>query len=256
VNKIITPGPEDFRDDQATAERAAAAIGIIATALDAMAEVGARTRAPGTSPRVLPIAHGWFAAVVRNGQLIALAYKHGLRHECAANSRLALQHSLALQWLIEGGEPAVDAVEADGQRRAYDLVKELTDTGWPLPDGFTMTPTDRPAQSGRLENEISNFKAMCELYIGGDQQYVPYRVQSGNAHPSYIGSRAYIVPETDELSTTAVTDSYVYLIDTARCVILAAHAFAPLLVDSPLPEATSRAEAALGIEFGLWRRVP
>lgn len=100
-----------------------------------------------------------------------------------------------------------------------------------------------------------NFKEMCSLYVGGDQQDVPFRVQSGNAHPSYIGAMAYIVPEPGELSATAVTDSYVYLIDTARCVILAGHAFAPLLTDTALADAVDRAETALGIEFALWRRL-
>jgi hypothetical protein len=118
-------------------------------------------------------------------------------------------------------------------RRALDLVKELDDTGWPLPDGFTLRPDAKRAQSGALEEQFENFKAMCALYVDGDQQYVPSRVQSGNAHPSYIGAMAYIVPETGELSATAVTDSYVYLVDIARCVILAGHAFAP--ADSYLP---------------------
>lgn len=135
------------------------------------------------------------------------------------------------------------------------LVKKLTDTGWPLPAGFTLQPGDRPAKSGALEHQFENFKAMCALYVGGDQQYVPYRVQSGNAHPSYIGAMAYIVPETGELSTTAATDSYVDLVDTARCVILARHAFAPLLTDTSLADAVIRAETTLGIEFALWRRL-
>ncbi len=59
-------------------------------------------------------------------------------------------NTLALQWVIEGGDPTVDAVEADGHRRAFDLVKELTDTEWPLPEGFTMQPSAGPAKSGAL----------------------------------------------------------------------------------------------------------
>ena len=78
---------------------------------------------------------------------------------------------------------------------------------------------------------------MCALYDGGPQQYVPYRVQSANAHPSYVGARAYIIPETGEPSTTAVTDSYAYLTDAARCVIQAGHAFALLLTDTALADA-------------------
>lgn len=255
VNSISASSQDEFRDDQATAERAAAAIRIITDALDALGKTGSASRTPKAVARVFPLAYGWFAAIVRNGQLIALAHENGLRHECASSARLVLQHTLALQWLIEGGDPAVDAVEADGQRRAFDLVKELDNTGWPLPDGFTLQPGTRPAESGALEEQFGNFKAMCALYAGGDQQYVPFRVQSGNAHPSYIGAMAYIVPETGELSTTAVTDSYVYLADTARCVILAGHAFAPLLTDTSLADAVGRAETALGIEFALWQRL-
>jgi hypothetical protein len=113
----------------------------------------------------------------------------------------------------------------------------------------------RPAQSGVLENQIANFKDMCAIYIGGNQQYVPYKVQSGNAHPSYIGAMAYIVQETGEPSTTAVTDSYAYLIDTTRCVIQAGHAFVPLLTDPSLTEAVQCAEETLGTPFALWQRI-
>lgn len=168
---------------------------------------------------------------------------------------MVLQHTLALQWVIEGGDPAVNAVEADGHRRAFNLVKELTDTKWPLPEGFTMQPSAGPAKSGALEHQFGNFKAMCALYDGGPQLYVPYKVQSANAHPSYVGAMAYIVPETGEPSATAVTDTYAYLIDTARCVIQAGHAFAPLLTDTALTDAVRQAEAALGTEFALWRRL-
>lgn len=255
MNTVSIPVLDGFNDDQATADRATKAIHIIVAALDAMGVAGSGTRAQAVSPRLFPLAFGWFAAIVRNGQLVALAHENRQRHESAANARLVLQHTLALQWVIEGGDPAVDAVEADGHRRAFDLVKELTDTGWPLPAGFTMKPGTRPAKSGALEHQFDNFKAMCVLYQGGDQLYVPYRMQSANAHPSYVGATAYTVPETGELSATAVTDTYAYLVDTARCVIQAGHAFAPLLTGTALADAVEQAEAALGIEFALWQRV-
>ncbi len=55
----------------------------------------------------------------------------------------------------------------------------------------------------------------------------------------------------EKLCRTAKIDAY--LVDTARCVIQAGHAFAPLLTDTALADAVNRAEVALGIEFGLWR---
>lgn len=255
LNSVNASSQDDFQDDQATAERATAAIRIVTDALDALGETGFAPRTPKATPRVFPIAYGWFAAVVRNGQLIALAHENGLRNECAASGRLVLQHTLALQWLIEGGDPAAAAVEADGQRRAFDLGKELTDTGWPLPPGYTVWPGHRPAQAGALEEQFGNFKAMCALYDGGLQQYVPFRLQSSRAHPSAIGAKAYIVPETGAPSRTAVTGTYAYLLDTARCVILAGHAFALLLTDTSLADAVTRAETALGLEFPLGRRL-
>ena len=124
------------------------------------------------------------------------------------------------------------------ERRAHDLEKELNDTGWPIPAGFTMQHPTKPAKSGALEHQIDNFKAMCALYTGGDQLYVPYRLQSGYAHPSYVGAMAYLVPRKGELSPTAVTEPTVpaYLLDTTRCLTQAGHAFAALLVDNHLAD--------------------
>jgi hypothetical protein len=116
-----------------------------------------------------------------------------------------------------------------------------------------------PVAGGHRDGQVVKRRAQVIEAVADDHR--DHRVgllghlqpQSGNAHPSHIGAMAYIVPETGELSTTAVTDSYVYLVDTARCVILAGHAFASLLTDTSLADAVTRAEAALGIKFALWQ---
>src|ERR1022692_283863 len=247
----------DYEDNQATADRAIAVIRIIAAALDGLAKAGpSQSLTPTTTQRVFLLAYGWFAFIVRTGELIVLGQENGLRHECSASARTVQQYTLALQWLTEGGDPAFDAVEADAERRAYDLVKELNDTGWPIPAGFTMQVPNRRAKSGALEEQISNYKTMCVLYRGGDKLYVPYRLQSGYAHPSYVGVQAYLIPEKGELSPTAVTDTYAHLIETARCLIQAGLAFATLLVDNLLAKEVANAQRALGMEFVLWERLP
>jgi hypothetical protein len=247
---------EDLRDNLASAERANGAIRIMSAALDAMVEAGSVTPAPGVSLRVFPLAYGWFATVVRTGELIALAHDNRLRHESAASARLVLQHTLALQWLIDGGDPAVDAIEADRDRRAFDLVKELIDTKWPIPAELTMRPDPGPPQNGALEEQLSKFKHMCAVYDGADQLYVPFRLQSAYAHPSYVGATAYFTLETGQPSATAVTETYAHLVDTTRCVIQAGHAFATLLADDFLAKEIARAEKALGAKFSLWQRLP
>src|ERR1039457_988072 len=119
-----------------------------------------------------------------------------------------------------------------------------------------MQVPNRRAKSGALEEQISNYKAMCVLYRGGDKLYVPYRLQSGYAHPSYVGAQAYLIPEKGELSPTDVTDTYAHLIDTTRCLIQAGLAFAALLTDDHLANEVARAQETLGIRFILWERLP
>jgi len=246
----------DYEDNEATAERAIATIRIIAGALDGVANAGAyQSLKPSTTQRVFLLAYGWFAFIVRTGELIALGHENGLRHECAGSARTVQQYTLALQWLTEGGDLAYDAVEADEQRHAYDLMKELRDTGWPVPDGFTMQVSTKPAKSGALEEQISNYKAMCVLYKGGDQLYVPFRLESSYAHPSFVGAQAYIDFEKLELSLTAIADTYAYLIETARCLIQAGLAFATLLTDSVISSEVANAQETLGQEFRLWERL-
>lgn len=257
VSVISESQTSNFEDDAATAQRAVAAIRIIAATLDRIAKAGpSQPRTPNTTQGVFNLAYGWFASIVRTSELIALAHENGLRHECSASARVVMQHTLALQWLTEGGDPAFDAVEAAAERSAYDLVNELKETKWPIPAGFTMQVATKPAKSGALEEQIDNFKAMCALYKDGPQLYVPFRLQSGYTHPSHVSAQAYLIPEKGELSPTAVTDTYAHLTDTTRCLIQAGHAFATLLVDGHLANEVAKAEKTLGIEFSLWQRLP
>lgn len=65
----------DFEDDAATAQRAVVAIGIIAAALDGIADAGpSQPLTPSTTQRVFLLAHGWFASIVRTSELVALAH--------------------------------------------------------------------------------------------------------------------------------------------------------------------------------------
>lgn len=67
MNTVRIPRLDGLNDDRATADRVTKAIHIIADALDAMGVSGSATRAQSVSPRLLPLAFGWFAAIVRNG---------------------------------------------------------------------------------------------------------------------------------------------------------------------------------------------
>ena len=202
VSGFNAPNEDAFQDDEATAQRAAAAIRAMTGALDALGEAGSVTRAPGATARVFPLAFGWFAAIVRNAQLVALAHENGLRHESAASARLVLQHAMALQWLIEGGDPAANAVEAEGRRNAFDLVKELADTNWPLPAGFTLQPGDAIFFDFLTVHGAPGFpfrsrrRVLSLRYLAADARHAPRRWRTS---PPFDGLQ-------DELPAGAVMD--------------------------------------------------
>jgi hypothetical protein len=76
----------DFKDNPATADRASAAIRIVVAALDGVAKAGpSQSVTATTTERVFLLAYGWFASIVRMGELIVLGHENGLRHECAAS---------------------------------------------------------------------------------------------------------------------------------------------------------------------------
>ena len=257
MNDFSILSTDNIEDDEDTARRSAEAIRFIAAAMDAMGESGSVSVTPGAE-RVFPVAWGWFAYIVRSGALIALAHEHGFRHECGPNSRVVIQYTLALQWLIEGGDAAVDVVEKAAHISVAELHKELSATGWPLPQGWTLVaPADPPAKGGALHHQFDNFKAMCALYDGGPQLYVPYKLQSSYIHPSYVAARAYAdLDQPERLSLYAVTDTFANLVDTTRCVVQAALALAVVLSDCALADAAHKAQQAWGSEIALWQRVP
>ena len=255
MNDFDILSSENIKDDEDTARRSVEAIRIIAAAMDTLGDAGSATAKPGTA-RVFPVAWGWFAYIVRCGSLISLAHQNGFRHECGPTSRVVIQYTLALQWLVEGGDAAVDAVERAAHISNAALSKELIRTEWKLPEGYTLAEAaDPPAKGGALLHQLENFKALCDLYDGADQLYVPYRLQSGYIQPSYVAARAYADPDRPEqLSTRAVTDTFANLVDTTRCVIQAALAVAELLEDSVLADAAAAAQKAWGAAIELWQR--
>lgn len=87
----------DFEDSQATADRAVAAIRIIAATLDGVAKAGpSQALTPTTTSRVFLLAYGWFASIVRTGELIVLG------HENARSAQLALGRSSNTPSLCSG----------------------------------------------------------------------------------------------------------------------------------------------------------
>jgi hypothetical protein len=155
-----------------------------------------------------------------------------------------------LQWLVDTGDEAADAVEEYGNNNVRLLLKTMADAKWPPVPGLNLTPPPPPAASNPLVNKIKNFEELCIAY-NARELYVPFRLMSAYVHPTSIGARAYLGETPGQLSTSVVTAGTL-IIQTAMCLIQAGKVISKLLEGDPLGDTIAQAETTLGIQLALW----
>lgn len=239
----------DIADNEETATRAAAVITILAGAFDALATPGSVQIDHGKS-RLFSAVFGWWAGITRSSQAVVVLHEAGLAHESKPIVRTILQHTLVMQWLVDTGDDAVDAVAEYRDDNVRLLLGTVADAKWPLPDGFTMQAPPKPIKPNPCVTKLKNFEELCIAY-GAYQLYVPYRVLSAYAHPTAAGAMAY-TDEHGTLASRAVSNTHGPLIQTAMCLIQAGHTISPLIQGDPLRNSITHAEERLGAQIGLW----
>jgi len=240
----------EFIADKATARRAESAIETMTSALESLGSKGSVQIVHGRE-KVFLLAYGWWAFVVRCSQAVVVLRRAGLGHEASPIVRGILQHGMVLQWLVDTGDDAVDAVAEYGDNNVRKLLRTMTEAKWPPVEGLTMSAPPTPASQNPLVHKIEDFSQLCIAY-DARQLYVPFRLLSAYVHPTMVGARAYIEEATVELSSVALGDNGPFVIQTAMCLIQATKVINQLLVGGPLRAAIGQAEKLLGMEVGLW----
>jgi len=236
--------------DEATAGRAESAIEVMASALENLRSAGSVQVVHGRD-RVFLLAYGWWAFIVRSSEAVVVLRRADLGHEASPVVRGILQHGIILQWVVDTGDSAVDAVAEYGDDNIRKLLNTMTEAKWPLIEGLTMAAAPAPAVPNPLVHKIEDFSQLCVAY-DARQLYVPFRLLSAYVHPTMVGARAYIDETAVELSPIALTDDSPLVIQAAMCLIQAAKVFNKLLVGNPLGSAIAEAEDRLGTEVALW----
>lgn len=172
-----------FSDDEATAQRAEKVIEQLASSLDLMSAKGSVQVHPGKG-RVFVAAYGWWAFITRSSQAVLTLRRAGLEHEASPIVRAILQHGLVLQWLVDIGDSAVDAVKVYGDDNVRLLLKTMQDANWPAVPGLNLNPPPRPATPNPLVRKLKNFEELCVAY-NALQLYVPFRLMSAYVHPTH-----------------------------------------------------------------------
>lgn len=240
--------PPVIADDEATGRRALDAIKIIYDAYADLTNAGKVVVQAETS-HLFFVVFGWWARVNRSGLLVALAHEAGLDHESGATVRVIMQHVLTMQWVIDTGDEALIAIDEHGDDNKRRLLHHVSKAGWDLPVGANTEVPPTPEAPHHLKATFKNFADLCHVYDAGIL-YIPYCLLSSEIHPSRQGAQIYI-DNTGTLNSQSVNHTYGPLIQTAICLIQAAHTIKPLLAHDQLDSVIVTAEKRFGSPIDL-----
>lgn len=148
------------------------AIERLTAALNDLASIGSVQVKPGRDRR-FQAAYGWWAFITRSSQAVLTLRRGGLEHEATPIVRSILQHGLVLQWLVEVGDTAIDAVSEYGDDNKRLLLQTMQQANWPPPDSASLHrrnhnhPTPSFLRSRTSRNSASSITPGCSTSLSG-----------------------------------------------------------------------------------------
>jgi hypothetical protein len=240
----------EIGDNEESAARAEQVITTLVGAFEALAAAG-EVQVRSGAARVFTAAFGWWAGITRSSQAILTLRGAGLEHEAAPIVRSVVQHSLVLQWMVEVGDAAIDAVAEFGDNNTRLLLDTLAQANWPLPEGFYPQVPAKPPVANPLVSKVKNFEELCIRY-GARQLYVTFRLLSAYAHPTATGAMAYVDHASGAPASRSTAPTRASILQTALCLAQAGHVINSLLTESPLRASLEQVDRLLGMEIRPW----
>jgi Family of unknown function (DUF5677) len=240
----------EIGDDEESAARAEQAIAMLVDAFEGLGAAGSVQALPGTA-NLFKAAFGWWASITRSSQAVLTLRRAGLEHEAAPIVRSIVQHSLVLQWMVEVGDDAINAVAEYGDNSTRLLLDTLAQAKWDLPDGFNPEVPRRPAIANPLVSKVKNFEELCISY-GARQLYVTFRLLSAYAHPTATGALAYFDQGSGTPATRSTAPTRGNILQSAICLTQTGRVMSSLLQDSPLGQSLDQVDELLGAGFRPW----
>ncbi|MFD4636972.1 DUF5677 domain-containing protein [Lentzea sp. NPDC058436] len=236
--------PTTASDDQEGGAKARSAILHLTDAFDAMVEAEEIAVQVETS-HVFKAMYGWWVGIVRSSKAVVLLHDNGLDREAEPIVRSIVQHALTLQWVVDVGDEALDAITEHGENERDRMLGHAKRAGWSFPGDDGDSEPRAAGGSHRLLPMVKNFAALCAAY-DAQSAYVVFCLLSGTVHPSVAGATAYFDDEL-RLNSAPVRESFAGLIATAACLVQTMKTINRLLADNPFDDAIDRAESALGM---------
>jgi hypothetical protein len=247
----------EFKHDEATAQRARDVIDRLLSVRDRIAgtEEGiAFVRGQGA---VVPAAWSWWMFVTDSARVVRDETGKGHGFVVAPVMRNLMTHTVALAWLVDGGEEALKAVDAYSDGQLLKLITNAQDEGWDV-EGDEAEARVREAISDRsaypdpavekLTNEIANTATLMAAF-GEQAAYLPYRHLSSYCHTTRETAQLYLSDggDTWQLRSRPRPSGWNDTIWAAVCLIQAGKVIDSLLAGNPLAGTLDAAVAHLGV---------
>ena len=199
-----------------------------------------------TTPRDIPvekaeaaaIGFGWWVRIVRTADAVRRLHEAGLSNEASPLVRTILLHWVALAWLCQHPDEAVEGANFENKRWKQRFVNTAAGSRWKLKKVKLGPPPPKDCPVGwYLLNDI---EALCKR-AGTPDTYLPYTLESPYSHPSLISAWSYVrtVAGDEEAHDTAPVPG-VSLRVVANAAALATKLFGEFIED---PAMVARAEA-------------
>jgi hypothetical protein len=248
----------EFANDAATAARArAAARALIGLGDKIAAEQDGGLAVEAVHAAVAPGAWSWWRLITDSARIILDCEERGYGAVVAPVMRNLINHTLALQWLVDGGETALKALDDYSDEQLLQLVEAASANNWtidePTAKALRTAIAERAAAPDpavtKLSKEIGSPWRLMKAY-GVPDLYVLYRLLCAYSHTTRATAQAYQHLDGDhdpELRETPVDLGDGNVIWTAVCLIQAGRVMDTVLAGQPLTAALEEATTSLGL---------
>jgi hypothetical protein len=151
-------------------------------------ESGAPPEFVGSTPSdVIACAWGLYAQVHRHARAAIVLTGAGMDHEAHLHVRAALEHTVLLHWVVERGQPGVDAILTSQAAQVDRSVKTAREAALELAPEI-----ERAMEATRTDEKkaAQAFRKICEE-LGILDLYFVYGVESQFVHPSVLTINSY-----------------------------------------------------------------
>ncbi|WP_329173334.1 DUF5677 domain-containing protein [Streptomyces sp. NBC_01477] len=252
-----------FKANERTAKRVRAIVPQLIAAADDALNTGAL--ADVAYRPAFPLLAGWWQFTNRTADAMLTLYDAGHGAVAAPLMRNLIGHAYAMHWLVDNGQPAVDAVEWASWNGRRKLLDNLIEVDWKLPDegvdigkepAFEHTEAEAKRHK-RLIGEIDKFVNLVRAY-GDSILYPVYRNLSGYTHTTELTAATFVEQDDDGRITVHREERTDRLVDICWMVVpllQAASVMSPVLTTGkPLKQLVIKACGDLGLPEDLLPR--